>query len=34
MVRSTDEERGLFDLLFVAECAEKQHGELRGPGLE
>lgn len=34
MVRSIDEKRGLLDLLFVAELAEKQQRELCGPGLK
>jgi hypothetical protein len=34
MGRSIDEERGLLDLLFLAEFAEKQHGELCSPGLK
>jgi hypothetical protein len=32
MVGSIDEGRGLFDLLFVAEFTQKQHGELRCSG--
>jgi hypothetical protein len=34
MVRSVNEERGLLDLLFVAEFAQEQQSELRGPGLK
>ena len=34
MVRSVDEKCDLLDLLFVAEFAKKQHGELRNSGLK
>jgi hypothetical protein len=33
LMRSISKERGLLDLLFVAEFTEKQQGESRGPVL-
>lgn len=34
MLRAIDEERPLLDLLFVAEFAQEQHGELCRPRLK
>jgi hypothetical protein len=34
VVRSVNEKRGLLNLLFLAEFAEKQHGELRSSRLK